>query len=292
MSVGKVTFLGLGAMGSRMAANLIAADFRLSVWNRSAGGSQGIAALGAHVANTPREAAEAADIVISMVTNDKASSEVWGNKETGALGGMTAGAIAIESSTVTPEWIEQLAKLSGERGIQLLDAPVSGSLPQAESRQLVVMVGGEKAVYDKAEPVLSAVGSPHYIGGSGHGIIMKLAVNALLGVQIGAFAELLVFVQKNGLDVQRVFDVLATMPVASPTAAGVARLMLNKDFAPRFTNDLIAKDFTYFSDLAKRSGSTVPVSDAAREVFEKALSAGMGAENVSAIIRMYTQQSS
>ncbi len=159
MTAQKVTFLGLGAMGSRMAANLVQAGYAVTVWNRSPRATEPLAAQGARVAETPLTAAQGAAFVISMVTDDAASAAVWLDPTVGALAGLDAGAVAIESSTVTPGWIDTLSAAVTGRGAQFIEAPVSGSLPQAEARQLVVLAGGEPGAFDAAAPILSAMGT-------------------------------------------------------------------------------------------------------------------------------------
>jgi 3-hydroxyisobutyrate dehydrogenase len=142
----KVAFLGLGAMGSRMAANLLKAGHEL-------------AASGAKAAATPREAAEGNDFIIAMVSNDEVSRRVWLDGSNGALAGAKAGAIAIESSTLTPAWVDELGRVTSQVGVTLLDAMVSGSTPQAESAQLVFLVGDDAESLKRAEPLLKALGS-------------------------------------------------------------------------------------------------------------------------------------
>ena len=139
----KVAFLGLGAMGSRMAANLLKAGHAVTVWNRSPAAAEALVASGARKASSPMAAAESADFVFAMVCDDDASQNVWLDSTNGALAGMHPGAVAIESSTLTPEWIRELSEHFRAKGISLLDAPVSGSRPQAEAAQLVYLIGGD-----------------------------------------------------------------------------------------------------------------------------------------------------
>jgi 3-hydroxyisobutyrate dehydrogenase len=290
MTSRKVTFLGLGAMGSRMAANLVRAGHAVTVWNRTPRATEALAALGAHVAATPRAAAEGAEFVISMVTNDAASAAVWLDPNTGALGGLGESAIALESSTVTPQWIEKLSAAVTARGARFLDAPVSGSLPQAEARQLIVMVGGDTAAFQAAAPVLSAIaGAIYHVGPKGQGIALKLAVNALLGIQVAAYGELLGYLSKSGLAPSHALDLLSKMPMASASAIGAAKLMVARDFAPRFPVDLIAKDFGYAIDSAGNIGADVPVTEATRTQFEKLRGLGFGAENMTAVMRLFSE---
>ena len=187
----KVAFLGLGAMGSRMAANLLKAGHELTVWNLTPKAANRLAGSGAKAAATPREAAEGNDFIIAMVSNDEASRHVWLDRSNGALAGAKAGAIAIESSTLTPEWVRELGSVTGKAGVTLLDAMVSGSTPQAESAQLVFLVGGDAESLKRAEPLLKALGSSmQHAGPQGCGALAKLATNTLMGVQLTTLAEL------------------------------------------------------------------------------------------------------
>jgi 3-hydroxyisobutyrate dehydrogenase len=282
----KVAFLGLGAMGSRMAKNILAANFELTVWNRSQAAAQALKTLGAAWARTPREAAESADVVIAMVTDDDASEWIWCNEQDGALFAMRPGAIAVESSTLTPAWIAKLAARALEHNVKLLDAPVSGSRPQAEARQLVFMVGGEADAFESAKPVLAAMGQVNRVGPTGHGSLLKLAVNSLLGIQTAAWAEMLGFLQKNGVSIPEALTLLTTMPVSSPAAAGQVKMMAARNFTPYFPNALLAKDYRYIQQTADSMGSTIPLTDAASSVYQSAAKS-MSDENFNSVFRFY-----
>jgi 3-hydroxyisobutyrate dehydrogenase len=284
----RIAFLGLGAMGSRMAVNLLAAGHNLTVWNRSASAFERVTSLGARRAATPREAAIGADFVVSMVTDDNASRSVWLDPDAGAALGLERGATAIESSTVSPNWVKELAATVRTRSASFLDCPVAGSLAQAEARQLVVMAGGEISDFDAAKPLLEAMaGQAKYIGGVGQGIAMKLAVNALLGVQIAATAEALGYLEKTGLQKAHVLSILSGMTIMSPAAVGAAKLIEARDFAPRFPIKLVAKDFRYAIESGEHVGAALPMTVAAKSLFDRLAVMGFGDENFSAIARLY-----
>lgn len=277
----KVAFLGLGSMGSRMAKNIVAAGFEVTVWNRTQKSESF-----SNVAKTPREAAKGADFVIAMVTDDQASEKVWCDPTDGALAGMKPGAIAIESSTLTPAWIKELAQRASKFNLKLLDAPVSGSRPAAEARQLVFMVGGEAAVFESAKPVLAAMGHVNHVGPNGTGSVFKLAVNSLLGIQTAAWAEMLGLLQKTGVDLSAALNLLTTMPVSSPAAAGMAKMMVANNFAPQFPNPLLAKDYLYLQQTAAELGSKTPISDSASAVYQVAAKE-MPEDNFNSVFRFY-----
>jgi len=175
----KVALLGLGAMGSRMAANLLNAGHDLTVWNRKPEAAQRLVASGAKRASSPREAAEGNDFVISIVSNDDASRQIWLEPRVGALAGMKGGAIAIESSTLTPAWVLELAVAASKVSVTLLDAMVSGTTPQAENAQLIFLVGGDGKSLDRAKSILKHLGSSiQHAGPVGSGALAKLALSA------------------------------------------------------------------------------------------------------------------
>ena len=284
----KIAFLGLGAMGSRMAPHLIKAGHAVTVWNRSPAAVEAAVALGAKSASTPREAAEGAEFVLTMLTDDGASRAVWMTPDTGALAGLGAGAIAIEISTVSPDWLKSLAVAVEARGAHLLDAPVVGSLPQAEAAKLVLLAGGAETAFLKAKPVLGCIaGVVHHVGPQGQGSTMKLAANALLAIQVTAIAETLVALDKSGIVPKRALEILSGLPVMSPAGNGFAGLMVAGDYAPRFTAALIAKDLRYAVAEAAENEARVPVLEAARGVFDELCAEGLGGENISAAIKAY-----
>ena len=284
----RIAFLGLGAMGARMAANLTKAGHDLVVWNRSSGPAEALRAAGATVAATPRTAADGADFVISMVRDDAASRAIWLDGTSGALGGLRPNALAMECSTVTPSWVAELAAAVQGQGCSLLDAPVAGSLPHAEAAQLIFLVGGDgKAVADAA-PLMEAMGGAiHHIGPTGGGAVMKLAVNALLSIQASALAELLGFLTRSGLDPARAVGILAGMPVVSPAAAGLAKLMVGRNFTPMFPIALVEKDLGYALASADQTGGDLPTTRAVHDVFVRALALGHGGDNISGVVRVF-----
>lgn len=270
----KIAFLGLGAMGSRMAMNLLKAGYDLTVWNRALAVADVLVAAGAQRAVTPAAAAVDADVVISMVRDDEASESVWLHTKTGALHNMKAGAIGIESSTLSFDWIKKLGKAFASKHLSLLEAPVSGSRPQALAGQLIYIVGGDEQIAKKLGPLLSSMGSAiHYTGPLGSAALVKLCTNTLLGVQVTVVAELIGMLKRNGVDPARAFDVITNTAVCSPFAAGAAMGMLKGDFSPQFTTELVAKDFHYSTKVAG-DYALAPTILAANQVFKRLLPEG------------------
>ncbi|MGH8503251.1 MAG: NAD(P)-dependent oxidoreductase [Gammaproteobacteria bacterium] len=283
-----VAFIGLGAMGSRMAAALLDAGFPLTVYNRNPERARPLEASGAVRAQAPREAASQADIVISMVTDEAASRAVWLGEKTGAVHGLREGAVAIESSTLTPEWARSLAKEITRRNAEFLDAPVAGTRPQAEARQLIYLVGGAAHTLERARDVLSAISAAiHHVGAVGNGMLMKLAVNALLGIQTAAIAEVLTLLRKSGIDSTKALETLGALPIASPAMLRAGGLMAARNFAPNFPIDLVEKDFSYLLKTIEGVRMRAPLAAAVRTLCARAREARLGDADISAIVRMY-----
>jgi 3-hydroxyisobutyrate dehydrogenase len=284
----KIAFLGLGAMGARMVPHLIKGGHDVTVWNRSPGPVDAAAALGARPAASPRGAADGADFVLAMLTDDAASQAVWTAPESGALAGLGKDAIAVEISTISPGWAKTLAAAIEARGARLLDAPVVGSLPQAESAQLILLAGGTAGAFAIARPVLACIaGTVHHVGPQGQGVVMKLAANTLLAIQLTAIAETLSALEKSGIAPVRALEIIGGFPVMSPAGKGFAGLMVTGDYAPRFTTALLAKDLRYAVAEAHDHGAWIPMLAAARNVFDGLCGQGFGGENVSAVIKAY-----
>jgi 3-hydroxyisobutyrate dehydrogenase-like beta-hydroxyacid dehydrogenase len=283
----RVTVMGMGAMGARMAKRLVEAGHAVTVWNRTAAATAPLVALGAKAAVTPRAAAADAEIVLSMVRDDAAAHAVWLDPETGALAGMAQDAVAVESSTVTPEAARALHRACSAAGIACLDAPVAGSRPQADAGQLIFIVGGAESALRSVEPVLLAMGGAvHLAGGPGAGAVVKLMVNTLFGVQVAAMAELIGLARRNGIDPGRAVELIGSTPTASLSAKGAAAGMLAGNFAPMFPVALVTKDFGYAEALAGEP-SQAPLLAAAHAVFARALAAGMGDDNLTGVVRLY-----
>ena len=282
----RVALLGLGLMGAGMARRLLGAGFPLAVYNRTARKADALAAEGARKATSPREAAVGAEIVVSMVADDAASRGVWLGDD-GALSGASRGAVLIESSTVTLDWVAELAAAAAARGCELLDAPVTGSRAQAEAGELRFLVGGPAAALERARPALVAMGHAIvHVGPTGHGAVLKLLNNFLCGVQAAALAEAVSLIERSGVDERTAFDVLANGAPGSPLVKTFLARMGARDYTPSFHLSLMAKDLAYAERLAERQGAPLPSAAAARAAFERAAAAGLGDEDASAVIEV------
>lgn len=284
----QIAFLGLGAMGSRMAANLLKAGHRVTVWNRRPQAAEPLVTAGALWAQSPALAAAGADFVISMVRDDQASQYVWLDAEHGAFSAMKSDAIAIESSTLSVDFVRQLGAAARAREIALLEAPVSGSRPAAEAGQLVYLAAGDADVLARSETVLKAMGAAiHHVGDVGSGSLVKLATNALLGIQVTALAELFGLLKRRGANIDAALKAISGTPVWAPVANYLAGSMLQGDFRPQFPIELIEKDFGY-AIAAAGSEANAPMLVAARAVFQKGIEHGSGGENMTAVARLFS----
>ncbi|GIJ35256.1 3-hydroxyisobutyrate dehydrogenase/hypothetical protein [Micromonospora sediminimaris] len=285
----KITVLGLGAMGSRMARRLLATgEHDITVWNRTAEAMRPLIEVGAAAATTPAAAAEQCDLVLSMLRDDDAGREVWLAPESGALTTMAPGTVAVDCSTVTPAFSAELAARCSRRGVDFLDAPVLGSRPQADAGTLIFLVGGRPAVAHRVEPVLRQIGGAvHQMGPTGTGVRMKLLLNSLFAVQVAAVAEQLGALHGTDLDTARAVEVLAATPVASPAAATAATAMLGHTFPASFPIDLVAKDLRYAAADAASRHVTVALTHTAADTYQQAIDRGHGQDNITGVVQLF-----
>jgi len=272
-----IAFLGLGAMGSRMATRLLNGGFNVTVWNRTASTTRPLEALGAQVASTPAEAASTADIVITMVTDDDAARSVWLGPD-GALSRIRPGTLIAEASTVSIDWVKELATAASAANVDLIEAPVAGSRPQAEAGELVFLMGGAAEDVDRFRPAAEAMGKAViHAGDLGHGAVLKLMVNTLLGVQTVMMGEVMRFAEAHGMPAARALELLSPLPVTSTAAAGQGALIAQRKSDPMFTIDLIVKDLTYFLS------EDAPLAEATKAAFKAAQAGGLGGRHITAV---------
>jgi 3-hydroxyisobutyrate dehydrogenase len=279
-----VAILGLGTMGSGMAANLLKAGFPLSVYNRTRTKAQLLIDAGARSASTPAEAVKDASVIISMLADDTASREVWLG-ENGALAAAKKTAILIESSTVSPAWIAELANQAEQRGLDLLDAPVTGSRTQAEAGQLSFLVGGKDTTLEAATPVLQAMSKEIvHLGPIGSGAKMKLINNFLCGVQVASFAEGLIWIERSGLDREKALSILKTGAPGSPLLGAISARMVSQNYTVNFLLKLMTKDLLYAQNEAELSNVDLKTAEVARSLFAAAIDQGFGDQDMSSVI--------
>jgi 3-hydroxyisobutyrate dehydrogenase len=271
-------------MGGGMAANLLKAGFPLAVYNRTAAKAQALVNGGARLAQTPADAARGASIVISMLADDQASREVWLGRN-GALAAAAQGTILIESSTVSPAWIAELAGQAAQRGVEFLDAPVTGSRIQAATGQLSFLVGGSERALATATPVLQAMSKEIlHLGPVGSGAKLKLINNFLCGVQIASLAEGLAWIERSGLDREKALAFLKTGAGGSPVIGAISARMVSQIYGVNFLLRLMAKDLRYAETEAARCDLELTTAETARKLFEVAVAHGFGEEDMASVI--------
>lgn len=284
-----VAVIGLGAMGSRIVLNLLKAGYTVVVNNRTIEKAQSSMEQGATLATSPRAAAEQSDVVISMVTDNEVSRQVWFAAETGAIWGLNSDKIAIEMSTLTVDWVRELNAAITQNGASFLEAPVVGSRPQAEAGKLISLVGGHTETLTQVQPILNAAGvaSIHHVGVVGQGMLMKLAVNALFGIQVAALAELLGMLSKDGISPAKTMEGLGDLPVLSLAAKGSGSLMVSENHAPLFPIALVEKDFRYVTQTAQNLEATIPTVTAVMDIYRNAIVRDLGRENITGIVQLF-----
>lgn len=278
-----VAILGLGIMGSGMAARLLEANFPLTVFNRNREKCAPFVAQGAFAAETPREAAGRSQIIIGMVANDDASRNIWLGED-GALAGAAAETLLIECSTLSGKWIHDLSAEASARGCQFLDAPVTGTKPHAASGQLLFLVGGPGDAIKAAEPVFSVLGrGTIHFGPIGSGTLMKLVNNFLCGVQVASLAEALSLIDAGGLDRRKALSVLTGGAPGSGIVKRVAERIISDDYTPDFALRWMAKDLSYAVKEAAEWQISLQTAAAALSIFQDVLAEGRGDEDFSAV---------
>lgn len=262
-----IGFIGLGLMGKPMAQNLLRAGFPLTVWNRTKSKADDLVRAGAKFAANPREAAAQADVLITIVSDPPALEEVLfgsAGPDSGALGALRKGTILIDSSTVSPDMARRVAAACAERGVDFLDAPVTGGTWGAEKGELVFMIGGEAKVLDRAKPVLEAMGKKFFLlGPNAAGQTVKLGMNLLLALEVDALAESLALVTKAGVAAERLIEVMQSSMGHAPLLDVKAPLILKNEYPASFPLRLMHKDLRLALELARENGVRLPAAEAA-----------------------------
>jgi 3-hydroxyisobutyrate dehydrogenase len=282
MSSPRVAFLGLGIMGSNMARRLLGAGFALTVYNRSRAKAEALT--GARVAATPRDAAADAQFVICMVADDVASRAMWLGED-GVLASVARGTVLADCSTLSVGWVNELAVAARGRDCEFLDAPVTGSKTQSAAGELNFLVGGSAGGLEKLKPVLAPMSkSVTHLGPTGSGALIKLINNFVCGVQAASLAEALGWIERSGLDRTKALGVLLDGAPGSPLVKTLAGRMTASDFTPNFLLKLMAKDLGYALQENRTHQQSLATAAAALEVFQRAVAAGHGEKDMSAVI--------
>lgn len=285
-----VALLGLGTMGHGMAMNLLKAGHSLTVWNRTRAKAEQLAQSGATIADTPAEAAKNAAVVIAMVADDDASRSTWLGVNA-ALAAMQPGSIAVESSTLSPGWIAELNSAATQRALRLVEAPVTGSRPQAEAGQLTFLAGAEEKTLAEVMPVLQCMSKEVvHLGPVGSGAQMKLINNFLCAVQVASFAEGLSWIERTGLHRDAALDFLKRGAPGSGIFSAMSERMTKRTYEVNFLLSLMAKDIRYAQAAAGALGVELSTSSPVADLFRKALEQGFGEKDMAAVAEVVRKE--
>ena len=283
----KIGFIGLGIMGKPMAKNLLTAGHELVVSNHNESAAAELAELGAQRAGTPKEIAEQVDLVVTMLPNSPQVTEVALGEE-GIIEGSHPGLVYVDMSSIAPLAVREVSEALAEKGVSMLDAPVSGGEPKAIDGTLSIMVGGDRAVFDDIQPILAALGSAVvHVGEIGTGNIAKLANQVVVAVNIAVVAEALVLSQKAGVAPEAVFEAIRGGLAGSTVLEAKAPMMLDRNFKPGFRINLHMKDLTNALDTSHEVGVPLPLTAAVMEMFTALKADGHESEDHSGLVQYY-----
>lgn len=283
----KIGFIGLGIMGKPMSKNLLKAGYQLVVMNRSREAVEEVVAAGATAANSPREVAEQSDIVITMLPNSPQVKEVVLGKD-GIIEAARPGLIVIDMSSIAPLVSREIAAQLESKGVDLLDAPVSGGEPKAIDGTLSVMVGGKKAVFDKCCDIMKAMaGSVVLTGDIGAGNITKLANQIIVALNIAAMSEALVLATKAGVEPELVYQAIRGGLAGSTVLDAKAPLVLKRKFDPGFRINLHIKDLGNVLETSHEMGVPLPLTAAVMEMMQALKTDGLENEDHCSLVKYY-----
>jgi 3-hydroxyisobutyrate dehydrogenase/glyoxylate/succinic semialdehyde reductase len=295
----KVGFIGLGIMGSRMAGNLAKHGCELVVFNRTRHKAEALLEQGATWGETPRAVAEGVEFLFTMLAHPDAVEEMAlgprgfpeGTEAGGFLGGLKAGSLWIDCSTVHPSFSRQMAEEARGRQIRFLDAPVAGTKGPAAAGQLTFLVGGEALDLEACRPMLEVMGSRIvHVGGNGQGTSLKMVVNLLLAQGMLAFAEAMVLGQALGINRDRLFEILQGGPVAAPFTASKREKIEGGEYEADFPLRWLHKDLQMACIAAYEQGVALPATSLAKEAYGLAARQGMADLDFSAIYRLLSEE--
>jgi 3-hydroxyisobutyrate dehydrogenase len=281
----RVGFIGLGIMGSGMARNLLRAGFPLTVWNRTASRAEPLVAEGATAADSPAALAAASDIIITCVS-DTPDVEAVILGEDGVIAGAREGALVIDMSTISPQATTAIGERLAERGIHMLDAPISGGSEGAARGTLSIMIGGDAEDVKRAQPVFEAMGKTiTHVGGHGAGQTVKLVNQILVVGNTLAMCEALLFAQAGGVDLQKAFEAVSPGAAGSWMFSNRAPQILRRDWRPGFTIDLQQKDLRLVLQAADTLGVPVATTSMIFNLYRTLQARGLGAEGNHALVK-------
>jgi len=272
----RIGFIGIGLMGQQMSRRLLEAGYPLAVWNRTADKAKSLLSLGAKWGNSPQSLAQVSDVVITMVTDSRAS-EVVICGEKGVLQGAHPGLILIDMGSIAPEMSRSIAERVKAKGIPMLDAPVTGNPRVASEGKLGIMVGGPKETFDACLPIFEKMGIKIiHVGPNGMGTTLKLINNLIMGVAIEAVSEALVLAMKTGINPQKVIEITSVGGARTGAMETRGPRMVKREFSPHFSVNNMYKDLSSALKLAEEVGVSLPATSISREILRAAKSQGQG----------------
>jgi 3-hydroxyisobutyrate dehydrogenase-like beta-hydroxyacid dehydrogenase len=280
-----IGFVGLGHMGGNMAARLLAAGYPVYGTERNRAHAQGLMHDDLQWCASSRDVAEAADVIFTSLPDDTALAAAASGAD-GILAGLAPRKIWVDMSTVSPRASRELAARVHALGARMLDAPVSGSVPQVKTGTLTIMVGGEERAFARVEPILRTLGTPTRIGESGQGLVLKLAINVSLAVQMLAFSEGLLLAERAGIDRKLAVDVMTRSPIGSPMLKARAALVLDLPDEAWFDVALMQKDVVLALDAARQLRVPLPSAAAADELLTVARALGYEHRDLAALFEV------
>jgi len=277
----KIAFLGLGQMGAPMAARLLDADHEVTVWNRTREKAVPLGRRGARIASAPDESIAGDDVAITMLTDrDAVERVVFGND--GLAAALGPRQTLIEMSTIGPDAVRSIAERL-PNGVEMVDAPVRGSVQQAADGSLIILAGASDTAFERVRPILKSLGTIHRVGDLGAGAAMKLVANSTIGATMAAFGEALALGEALGLDRSVLLDVLSETPIGT-TVKGKRANVESGSYPANFKLALALKDMRLVADAAQRAGRTLRVANGTLDWFETADAEGAGDLDYSAVV--------
>ena len=284
-------FVGLGVMGSRMVTRLLNAGHTVTGYNRTPSKAQQLLDAGMRWGDTPRAVAEAADVMLSMVTNTAALKAVTEGPD-GLLAGLGSGKIYVDMSTVSPAASRDLAARVSAKGAHMLDAPVSGSVITLEEGKLSIMVGGDAAAFEKIKPILQNIGPKvTHVGGNGLAVSMKIATNLSLAVQMLAFSEGVLLAEKSGIKREIAVEVLLNSVIASPMVKYRGPFVLNMPDEAWFNVNMMQKDMNLALEMGRELDVPLPTTAVTNELLTAARGMGLAEQDFAILFEVLARMS-
>ena len=284
-------FVGLGAMGGRVTKRLLDAGHTVTGYNRTKSKAQWLLDLGMRWGETPRAVAESADVIFTMVTNTGALHEVV-DGHNGILAGLQKGKIYIDMSTISPAASKRHAARAAEKGAQMLDSPVSGSVITLEQGNLSLMVGGDKATFEQVKPILLDIGPKvNYVGANGQAILMKVAINLNLQVQMLAFCEALVLAEKGGIPRETAMEVMLNSVIASPSLKYRTPFILEMPDEAWFNVNMMQKDMLLALEMGRELNVPLPTVATSNEYLTAARAMGLAEQDFAVVYKVLAKMS-